>query len=214
MSAASQEARAGAERRRWFAAASAAVERRQASAPSLPFRTREAKEIRRAAASVDADGRFTRLSAFRLPDFMSGRDRDGAGTTAGGHPTGSGRGFRASWSKTRARTRRENASAWSLPAPAQQSISRQRDDPHPSACAGSARAAGAPPGDGWRRAMNHGRTPRIKLGLEWRSSRQGGSAKRHPPFQWIEPAGLRLRRGKAIACAGRILERCRQCLTE
>ena len=92
--AASQEARSGAERRRWFAAASAAVERRQASAPlpTLPAR-REGKEIRRAAASADADGRFTRLSAFRLPDLRAGRDRDGAGTTAGGRPTGSGPGF-------------------------------------------------------------------------------------------------------------------------
>jgi len=47
MSAASQEARAGAERRRWFAAASAAVERRQASAPlpALPH-AGKGKEIR------------------------------------------------------------------------------------------------------------------------------------------------------------------------
>ena len=60
--------------------------------PSLPSRTPgRGKRSGRAAASADADGRFTRLSAFRLPDFLSaGRDRDGAGTTAGGHPTGSG----------------------------------------------------------------------------------------------------------------------------
>jgi hypothetical protein len=89
--AASQEARAGAERRRWFAAASAAVERRQASAP-LPAlsHAREAKEIRRAAASADADGRLRVCRRFAFLIFMSrARDRDGAGTTSGGHPTGS-----------------------------------------------------------------------------------------------------------------------------
>jgi hypothetical protein len=39
--------------------------------PSLPPRTQEREERSgRAAASADADGRFTRLSAFRLPDFF------------------------------------------------------------------------------------------------------------------------------------------------
>ena len=73
MSAASQEARSRAERRRWFAAASAAVERRQASAsrwtraaPPPLSSPPQAKEDAGGGAEVG----HTRLSAFRLPDFM------------------------------------------------------------------------------------------------------------------------------------------------
>ena len=128
MAAASQEARAGAERRRWFAAASAAVERRQASAsrwtraaPPSSVLPRKRGRMKIAGAEVGD----TRLSAFRLPDFMRrARSRwmpvpppapsDGIGSGA----------FRFSWSKTRVRTRRENAS--SLRAPAKQSSSVRR----------------------------------------------------------------------------------------
>jgi hypothetical protein len=119
MSAASQEARAGAERRRWFAAASAAVERRQASAPAgraprpLLCPPPHAGRMKVAGAEVG----HTRLSAFRLPDFMRrARSRwmpvpppapsDGIGSGA----------FRFSWSKTRVRTRRGNTSSLRAPA--------------------------------------------------------------------------------------------------
>ena len=93
MAAASQEARAGAERRRWFAAASAAVERRQASAsrwtraapPPLSSPAR-GEGCRLRARRLDI--RVCRRSAFLIS--CAGRDRDEAGTTAGGHPTGSG----------------------------------------------------------------------------------------------------------------------------
>jgi hypothetical protein len=70
MSAASQEARSGAERRRWFAAASAAVERRQASAPLHALPVRGAGRETKARGRIRRCGRkVTRLSAFRLPDF-------------------------------------------------------------------------------------------------------------------------------------------------
>ena len=119
MAAASQEARAGAERRRWFAAASAAVERRQASAsrwtraapPPLPFPASGGR-MKVAGAEVG----HTRLSAFRLPDFMrQARSRwmpvppapsDGIGSEL----------FVFRGSKTRVRTRRENASSLRAPA--------------------------------------------------------------------------------------------------
>ena len=96
MAAASQEARAGAERRRWFAAASAAVERRQASAsrwtraapPPLPFPASGGR-MKVAGAEVG----HTRLSAFRLPDFMRQARSRWMPVPRRRHPTGSGRSF-------------------------------------------------------------------------------------------------------------------------
>src|SRR5512132_2530049 len=84
--AASQEARSGAERRRWFAAASAAVERRQASAPLPALPTRGGGKRDQARGRIRRCGRkVTRLSAFRLPDFCEpGAIEMGAGNTAGG----------------------------------------------------------------------------------------------------------------------------------
>ena len=59
----------------------------------------EGGEIGRAAASVDADGRFTRLSAFRLPDLRAGRDLDGCRYHRRRPADGIGPGFScASWS--------------------------------------------------------------------------------------------------------------------
>ena len=112
MQAASQEARAGAERRRWFAAASAAVERRQASASRWtcaappPLSSPQAGEDE----GCGCGGGHTRLSAFRLPDFYApGAIEMDAGTPAGAIRRDRVGAFRFPWSKTRVRTRRENA---------------------------------------------------------------------------------------------------------
>ena len=85
-------------------------------APPCPPRTWRKRRSRRAAASDDADGRNTRLSAFRLPDFFVVRARsrwsryhrrrsfDGIGPGVFWF-------FVASWSKTRTQTRRENVAS-------------------------------------------------------------------------------------------------------
>ena len=93
MSAASQEARAGAERRRWFAAASAAVERRQASASrwtrAAPPPLSSPRKRRRMQVGVRRlDIRVCRRSAFLIS--CAGRDRDGCRSHRRRHPTGSG----------------------------------------------------------------------------------------------------------------------------
>jgi hypothetical protein len=121
MSSASQEARSGAERRRWFAAASAAVERRQASAPlpASPY-AGEGREIR-----AREGLRVCRRFAFLI--YEPGAIEMDAGTTAGAGRRDRVRSFSFFVEQNSGAARRENAFAWSLRAPAS----------NPALCAGA-----------------------------------------------------------------------------